>query len=98
MTWEFSTEPNFQEKLGWVEQFCTEHVVPLEFVFPYAVRSRDPVVKGYVRELQQQVKNQGLWALFLDEELGGPGLGQLKLGLLNEIIGRYPAAPQMFGA
>ena len=28
----------------------------------------------------------------------GPGYGQLKLGLLNEILGRYPSAPQMFGA
>ena len=51
-----------------------------------------------VRALQQQVKDQGLWAIFLDEELGGPGFGQLKLGLLNEILGRYPSAPQMFGA
>ena len=48
--------------------------------------------------LQDQIKDQGLWAIFLDEELGGPGYGQLKLGLLNEIIGRYPTAPQMFGA
>src|ERR687887_2568830 len=38
------------------------------------------------------------WAIFLDEELGGPGFGQLKLGLLNEVIGRYTGAPQMFGA
>jgi alkylation response protein AidB-like acyl-CoA dehydrogenase len=56
------------------------------------------VVKAYVRELQQEVKDQGLWAIFLDKELGGPGYGQLKLGLLNEVIGRYPSAPQMFGA
>ena len=55
-------------------------------------------MKAYVRGLQQQIKDQGLWALFLDEELGGPGFGQLKLGLLNEVIGRYSGAPQMFGA
>ena len=55
-------------------------------------------MKALVRSLQQQVKDQGLWAIFLDEELGGPGYGQLKLGLLNEILGRYPAAPQLFGA
>ena len=36
--------------------------------------------RRYVRGLQQQVKDQGLWAIFLDEELGGPGFGQLKLG------------------
>src|SRR5689334_9150373 len=98
MAWDFSTDPDFQKKLDWVEEFCKEEVEPLEFVFPYAVRSPDPRVKTYVRGLQQQIKDQGLWALFLDEELGGPGFGQLKLALLNEIIGRYSGAPQMFGA
>jgi alkylation response protein AidB-like acyl-CoA dehydrogenase len=98
MAWDFSTDPEFQRKLDWVDQFCKEKVEPLEYVFPYAVRSPDPVVKAYVRELQQEVKDQGLWAIFLDKELGGPGYGQLKLGLLNEVIGRYPSAPQMFGA
>jgi acyl-CoA dehydrogenase len=96
--WSFETEPEFQEKLDWVEQFCKEEVEPLHYVFPYAVRSPDPKVKELVRNLQQQVKDQGLWAIFLDEELGGPGFGQLKLGLLNEILGKYPAAPQLFGA
>ena len=62
------------------------------------MRLPDPKVRELVRELQQQVKDQGLWAVFLDEELGGPGFGQLKLALLNEILGRYPAAPQLFGA
>jgi acyl-CoA dehydrogenase len=98
VAWDFSTDPDFQKKLDWVEEFCKEEVEPLEFVFPYAVRSPDPKVKAYVRGLQQQIKEQGLWALFLDEELGGPGYGQLKLGLLNEVIGRYSGAPQMFGA
>ncbi len=98
MGWDFSTEPEFQEKLDWIQQFCEERVEPLHHIFPHAVRVPDPVVKAYVRDLQQDVKDQGLWALFLDEELGGPGLGQLKLGLVNEILGRYPAAPQLFGA
>ncbi len=98
MAWEFSTEPEFQEKLDWVERFCREEIEPLDMVFPYAVRSKDPKIKALVKPLQDQVKEQGLWALFLDEELGGPGFGQLKLGLLNEILGRYGSAPQMFGA
>jgi alkylation response protein AidB-like acyl-CoA dehydrogenase len=98
MAWDFSTEPEFQEKLDWIKQFCEEKVEPLHHVFPHAVRWPVPAVKAYVRELQQEVKDQGLWALFLDEELGGPGFGQLKLALVNEILGRYPAAPQLFGA
>ena len=95
--WDFSTEPEFQQKLDWVDQFCREEVEPLELVFPYAVRMRDPKMKALVDPLRQQVKDQGLWAVFLDEELGGPGFGQLKLALLNEIIGRYATAPSIFG-
>ncbi|MGE3074873.1 MAG: acyl-CoA dehydrogenase family protein [Dehalococcoidia bacterium] len=97
MAWDFQTEPEFQEKLDWVKWFCEEKVEPLEHVFPYAVRLPDPVVKGYVKELQQEIKDQGLWALFLDKELGGPGFGQLKLALVNEILGKYPSAPALFG-
>jgi acyl-CoA dehydrogenase len=98
MAWDFSTDAEFQEKLDWVERFCQEKVEPLDFVFPHAVRWPDPVVKAYVRELQLQVKDQGLWAIFLGQDLGGPGFGQLKLALLNEVIGRYSGAPAMFGA
>ena len=65
---------------------------------PMRSAPRTPRSRRTSRGLQQQVKDQGLWAIFLDEELGGPGFGQLKLALLNEIIGRYPSAPQMFGA
>lgn len=98
MSWDFSTEPEFQEKLDWVDQFCREEIEPLDMVFPYAVRSPDPRIKALVKPLQDQVKEKGLWAIFLDEDLGGPGFGQLKLGLLNEILGRYGSAPQIFGS
>src|SRR5262249_1819379 len=98
MAWDFSTEPEFQKKLDWVEELCREEIEPLGLLFPYAVRSPEPKVKAMVKGIQDQIKEEGLWAISLDEELGGPGYGQLKLGLLNEVIGRYPAAPQMFGA
>jgi acyl-CoA dehydrogenase len=97
VAWDFSTEPEFQEQLDWVDQFCREEVEPLELVFPYAVRMRDPKMRALVDPLQDQVKAKGLWAIFLDRELGGPGFGQLKLALLNEIIGRYSSAPSIFG-
>jgi acyl-CoA dehydrogenase len=98
VAWDFSTEPEFQEKLDWVARFCREEVEPLELVFPGAAYSRDPKAKALADPLKQQVKDQGLWALFLDRELGGPGFGQLKLALLNEILGRYRSAPVIFGA
>jgi len=98
MAWDFSTEPEFQEQLDWVERFCREEVEPLELVFPGAARSRNPKLRALVDPLKQQVKDRGLWALFLDRELGGPGFGQVKLALLNEILGRYSSAPMIFGS
>src|SRR5664279_2179729 len=49
------------------------------------------------RPLQAQVKEQQLWAAHLDPELGGQGYGQVKLGLMHEILGSSPLAPLMFG-
>src|SRR6476646_398159 len=97
MAWDFSTEPEFQAQLDWVEEFCRTEIEPLDLVFPYAARAREGKVKELVDPLKQQVKDRGLWALFLDKELGGPGFGQLKLALLNEILGRYRSAPVVFG-
>jgi len=34
VAWDFSTDPEFQKKLDWVEQFCREEVEPLDYVFP----------------------------------------------------------------
>jgi alkylation response protein AidB-like acyl-CoA dehydrogenase len=97
MAWDFSTEPEFQEQLDWVEEFCRTEIEPLDLVFPGAAYSRNPKAKALADPLKQQVKDRGLWALFLDKELGGPGLGQLKLALINEILGRYGSAPVVFG-
>jgi acyl-CoA dehydrogenase len=97
VAWDFSTEPEFQAQLDWVEEFCRTEVEPLDLVFPGAAYSRHPKAKALADPLKQQVKDRGLWALFLDEDLGGPGFGQLKLALLNEILGRYRSAPVVFG-
>jgi acyl-CoA dehydrogenase len=97
MAWDFSTEPEFQEQLDWVERFCTEEVDAVDLLFPDAAKSKEPKLKAIVDPLKQRVKDQGLWALFLDEELGGPGFGQLRLALVNEILGRHGSAPVIFG-
>src|SRR5271155_5599241 len=53
--------------------------------------------RANIKRLQEEVKKQGLWGLLLGPELGGPGLGQVKLSLLNEILGRHPMASSVFG-
>ena len=42
MAWDFSTDPEFQEKLDWVGRFCREKIEPLDYVFPHAVRWPGP--------------------------------------------------------
>ncbi len=47
--------------------------------------------------LQEQVRERGLWAAHLPPDLGGQGFGQVKLGLMHEILGTSPFAPVAFG-
>jgi acyl-CoA dehydrogenase len=98
--WDFSTEPDFQAKLDWMATFVREECEPLDLLFP---RGGDPydtknaASRAVIKPLQEQVRAQGLWACHLGPELGGPGYGQLKLALMNEILGRSHWAPTVFG-
>jgi acyl-CoA dehydrogenase len=99
MAWDFSTEPEFQEKLDWIREFVESEVEPLDLVFgSHTVYDRShPVHDKVVPMLQEQVKARDLWACHLGPELGGLGYGQLKLALMNEILGRSSWAPSIFG-
>jgi acyl-CoA dehydrogenase len=98
--WEFSTEPEFQEKLDWMQGFVRDEVEPLDLLFPSGGDPYDvgnAAARAILKPLQDQVKAQGLWACHLGPELGGQGYGQLKLALMNEILGRSYWAPTVFG-
>jgi acyl-CoA dehydrogenase len=94
MAWDFSTEPEFQRQLDWMRGFAREHIWPLETLL------EDLGWQGLERAiapLQEEVKARGLWAAHLGPELGGQGFGQVKLGLMHEILGTTPIAPLAFG-
>ena len=97
MSWDFETEPEFQAKLDWIEKFVRAEVEPLDYVLgsPYDVK--DANRNKLVRPLQEEVRKQKLWACHLEPELGGQGYGQVKLALMNEILGRSRFAPTVFG-
>ena len=99
MTWDFSTEPEFQAKLDWMETFVREEIEPVDAMWPDHVYERPmrAEVARVVRKLQGQVRNENLWACHLGPELAGQGYGQLKLALMNEILGRAVWAPTVFG-
>lgn len=98
--WNFSTEPEFQAKLDWMTEFVRDECEPLDRLFPgmgAPYDMQDKKARAIVRPLMEKVKRQGLWACHLGPELGGQGYGQVKLGLMNEILGRSQWAPTVFG-
>lgn len=98
--WDFTTEPEFQEKLDWMQTFVREECEPLDLLFPHIgqpYNTENKAARAILAPLQQQVREQGLWACHLGPELGGQGYGQIKLALMNEIIGRSTWAPTVFG-
>ena len=92
MAWDFSTEPEFEEKLEWMRGFMREEIYPLE-----VAGFSDDQLAAAMRPLQEVVKGQGLWAAHLPPELGGGGFGQVRLGLMHEILGQSPYGPVVFG-
>ncbi len=98
MAWDFENEPDFQAKLDWATDFVRSEVEPLDLLWPHeSYQPLTPERRHVVDPLKQHVRDQGLWAAHLGPELGGQGYGQLKLGLLNEILGRSSWAPIVFG-
>ena len=92
MAWDFSTEGDFEEKLEWMRAFVREELYPLEtldLTWEQFLRVIEP--------LKDKVKQAGLWAAHLSPELGGQGFGQVKLGLMHEILGACDFGPHVFG-
>ena len=92
MAWDFATEPELEEKLVWMRQFVREEIFPIETLD----LSHDHMTK-LIKPLQDEVRARGLWAAHLPPELGGRGFGQVKLGLMHEILGQSPYGPVVFG-
>jgi acyl-CoA dehydrogenase len=92
MAWDFQTEPEYEEKLAWARRLVDEEVLPLE-----TLELSNEALVQVLRPLQDEVKREGLWAAHLPPELGGMGFGQVRLGLLHEVLGRSFLAPVVFG-
>ena len=97
---DFSVEPEFQAKLDWMDQFVREECETMDLLWPgpnFVFDTSHKPSRRHMKPLQERVKAQGLWACHLGPNLGGPGYGQVKLALMNEIIGRSNWAPTVFG-
>jgi acyl-CoA dehydrogenase len=94
MSWDFSTDPAYQAKLDWARAFVRDEILPIETL---ALELSQEQLDRLYAPLQDEVRRQGLWAAHLDPELGGQGFGQVKLGLLHEVLGASLFAPNAFG-
>ncbi len=92
MAWDFETEPEYEAKLAWARSFVDDEILPLE-----TLSLDQATLAKMIEPLQREVKSQGLWAAHLPPELGGMGFGQVRLGLLHEVLGRCFLAPTVFG-
>ena len=100
MAWDFSTEPEFEAKLDWMRDVRPrgDHAArdagrALAHAGGPGRRSRRSP-----RPLKEEVKRQGLWAAHLPPDMGGGGFGQVKLGLMHEILGAVRRTrPSIFG-
>src|SRR5258708_16303387 len=97
MAWDFETDPEFQKELDWVDNFVRTEVEPLDHILGSAFDVNNPRRNALVRPLQKRVRERKIWATHLGPELGGQGYGQVKLALLNEILGRSAFGPTVFG-
>ena len=91
MTWDFSTEPEFQEKLDWIDEFVRTEIEPIDLAFSSHTSSTTSRTRCTARSsgrCRSRCKTQDLWACHLGPDLGGLGYGQVKLALMNEILGR----------
>jgi acyl-CoA dehydrogenase len=98
--WSFETDPDFAARLSWAEEFVRAECEPLDLLFPQYGAPYDvgnEAARRILAPLRDQVKKHDLWACHLGPELGGQGYGQVKLALLNEILGRSAWAPTVFG-
>jgi acyl-CoA dehydrogenase len=100
MAIDFGVEPEFQEQLDWVRAFVREEVEPIDALVRDASICYDkshPIQDAVIRPLQRTVRDKGLWAMHLPPSLGGMGMGNTNLALMNEILGRSTWAPSVFG-
>ena len=78
-----------------MRDFVREEIWPLEAIWHEL--GLDGLHARRWRRCRSRSRSAGLWAAHLPPELGGQGMGQVRLGLMHEILGTSPIAPLAFG-
>jgi len=98
---DFSIDSDFQVKLDWMKDFVENKVRPLEYIYDYDFDApfdhANVPLRRIIVHLQNEVKEQGLWAAHLPPHLGGNGFGAVKLTYMNEMLGTSAFGSVIFG-
>src|SRR5260370_35345300 len=70
MGWDFETEPEYQEKLDWVDRFMRRDVEPLAYVLGDAYDKTAQRALAVVRPLQAPGRAQGPWSAHPNRAVG----------------------------
>src|SRR2546427_10563498 len=81
------------ERLEHVRTFMAERMLPNE----QAIERQDEAGEKLLAQLQDEVRELGLWAPHVPPEAGGSGTGFLDYAYLNEHIGRSMFRRVVFG-
>ena len=99
MAWDFETEPGVRGEAGLdarassATRSSRSRRSPSEWRTPEGREAFAQITDP----LKEEVKRQGLWAAHLPPDMGGLGFGQVKLGLMHEILGQTAYGPSIFG-
>lgn len=79
-------------------EFMETHIYPNERVFEEELNRQENrwVIPPLIEELKEKAKAQGLWNLFIPDEVYGKGLSNYEYAHLCEIMGRSLLAPEIF--
>jgi alkylation response protein AidB-like acyl-CoA dehydrogenase len=90
---DFSIPPEIENMRKTLSKFMEEYVYPNEA----HADEHEGLAPEIEKDLQNKVKELGLWAPHMPKDEGGMGIKVIELALLNEIIGRSPIGPRIFG-
>jgi alkylation response protein AidB-like acyl-CoA dehydrogenase len=89
------SQADIEELRQRVKVVMDEDVYPNEHAFEHADADAR---RDLVRSLTRKTKANGMWAPHLPAEAGGMGIGFMPYVYMNEILGRSPLAPSVFGS
>ncbi|MCL6452516.1 MAG: acyl-CoA dehydrogenase family protein [Alicyclobacillus sp.] len=93
-----SREQRAKDLLDAVTRFVKEVVLPNEPVFEQQLREAPSrwTIPPILEEMKAAARSEGLWNLFLPDEVRGAGLSNREYAPICEVMGWSPIAPEVF--